>query len=55
MKVVADALLRGSDICLASTCHDLVWDATAVELKQIREYLDAESLNAHRRYSTNEN
>jgi hypothetical protein len=49
MNVVADALLRGSDICLVSTCHDVIWDATAAELEQIREYLDASSVTSHRR------
>jgi hypothetical protein len=38
---VADALQRGSDICLVATCHDVVWTATELELEQIREYLGA--------------
>jgi hypothetical protein len=36
---VADALQRGTDICLVATCHDVIWTATKLELEQIREYL----------------
>ncbi len=39
--VVEDALVRGSDICLVATCHDVIWDASALELEQIREYVGA--------------
>jgi hypothetical protein len=39
--VVADALVRGADICLVATCHDVIWDASALEVEQIREYLGA--------------
>ena len=38
---VADALQRGSDICLVATCHDVIWTATELELEQIREYFGA--------------
>jgi hypothetical protein len=38
---VADALQRGSDICLVATCHDVIWTATELELEQIREYFCA--------------
>jgi hypothetical protein len=38
---VADALQRGSDICLVATCHDVIWSATELELEQISEYLGA--------------
>ena len=38
---VADALQRGSDICLVATCHDVIWTATESELEQIHEYLGA--------------
>ena len=41
--VVADALARGSEICLVATCHDVIWDASALELEQIREYFGATS------------
>jgi hypothetical protein len=41
VNVVADALLRGEDICLVATCHDVIWDASELELEQIREYLGA--------------
>jgi hypothetical protein len=39
VDVVADALRKGSDICLVATCHDVIWTATALELEQIHEYL----------------
>jgi hypothetical protein len=45
VKVVAAALISGN-IRLHATCHDKWWDATAVELQQIREYLAATSINA---------
>jgi len=32
---------KGSDICLVATCHDVIWDATELELEQIHEYLGA--------------
>jgi hypothetical protein len=41
VDIVADALGRGSDICLAATCHDVIWTATDLELEQIRQYLEA--------------
>jgi hypothetical protein len=41
VNVVADALQRGSDICLVATCHDVIWTATELELEQIHEYLGA--------------
>ena len=41
VDVVADALQRGSDICLVATCHDMIWTATELELEQIHEYLGA--------------
>jgi hypothetical protein len=41
VDVVADALRRGSDICLVATCHDVIWAATELELEQIHEYLGA--------------
>jgi len=41
IDVVADALQRGSDICLVATCHDVIWTATELELEQIDEYLGA--------------
>ena len=45
VAVVAAALVKGRNIRLHATCHDKWWDATAVELKQIREYLAATSIN----------
>ena len=39
VDVVADALQKGSDICLVATCHDVIWTATELELEQIHQYL----------------
>ena len=41
VEAVADALQRGSGICLVAICHDMVWTATELELEQIHEYLAA--------------
>lgn len=41
VDIVADALRRGSDICLVATCHDVIWTATDLELEQIHQYLEA--------------
>jgi hypothetical protein len=46
VSVVTEALLWGADICLVATCHDVIWDATEIELEQIREYLEETSENA---------
>jgi len=46
---VADALQRQSSICLVATCHDMIWDASELELEQISEYLGATSMEAHPR------
>ena len=45
---VADALQRRGSICLVATCHDMIWDASEVELEQISEYLGATWTEAHR-------
>jgi len=39
VDVVADALQKGSDICLVAICHDVIWNATELELEQIHQYL----------------
>jgi hypothetical protein len=41
LEEVADALRRGTDICLVATCHEVIWAATELELEQIREYIGA--------------
>jgi len=38
---VAEALMAGSAIRLRAPCHDIYWDASALELEQIREYFFA--------------
>ena len=41
---VARALALGSTIRLYASCHDVWWDATAVEAVQVREYFSAARL-----------
>lgn len=48
ITVVVDALRKDTNICLVATCHDTIWDASAVEVEQIREYLGAIWLDAQR-------
>jgi hypothetical protein len=40
ISVIADAIQSG-DIRLYANCHIAGWDASAVEMEQIREFLDA--------------
>jgi hypothetical protein len=44
---VARALAVGSTIRLHASCHDVWWDATAVETVQVRQYLSAARLAIH--------
>jgi hypothetical protein len=46
VAVIAAALVKGGTIRLHASCHDKWWDATAVELQQMREYLAVNSTNA---------
>ena len=46
VKIVAAALVNGGTLRLHSVCHDKWWDATAIELRQIREYLAASRKDA---------
>jgi hypothetical protein len=48
VSVVADALLRGANISLMAACHNAIWDASDLELEQIREYLGTVWLDAQR-------
>ncbi len=48
VSIVADALLRHADIYLIAECHNAVWKASDVEVKQIREYLGSVWLDAQR-------
>ena len=48
VTVVVDLLRRGTNICLVATCHDRIWDATDMEVEQIRGYLGALWLTAQR-------
>jgi hypothetical protein len=47
IAAVARALALGSAIRLHASCHDVWWDATAVETAQVREYFSAARLMIH--------
>lgn len=49
VALVAEALVEGSTIRLHASCHDIFWDATELEMEQIREYLGAVRIASHRR------
>jgi hypothetical protein len=44
---VARAFTLGSALRLYASCHDVWWDATAVETAQVREYFRAARLTIH--------
>ncbi len=46
---IAEALIMGSSIRLHAGCHDVYWDATELEIEQIREYLGAGVVTDHSR------
>jgi hypothetical protein len=41
VALIAEALIMESSIRLHASCHDVYWDATELEVEQIREYLSA--------------
>ena len=49
VALIAEALIVGSSIRLHASCHDVYWDATELEVEQIREYLGAGVVTGHRR------
>jgi hypothetical protein len=49
VALIAEALIAGSSIRLHASCHDVYWDATELEVEQIREYLGAGVVTGHRR------
>ena len=48
VALIAIGLLQGNSVKLHAPCHDLHWNASQVELQQIREYLGAAWLAAQR-------
>jgi hypothetical protein len=48
VALIAEALIVGSSIRLHARCHDVYWDATELEIEQIREYLSAGVVTDHR-------
>lgn len=48
VAVIAVALIREQTIRLFSDCHGFWWDASSLEIEQIREYLGAPWLDAQR-------
>ena len=51
VALIAEALIMGSSIRLYADCHDVHWDATELEVEQIREYLGAGVVTDQRRES----
>jgi hypothetical protein len=49
VALIAEALMVGSSIRLHASCHDVYWDATELEIEQIREYLGAGVVTGLRR------
>jgi hypothetical protein len=49
VALVAEALLIGSSIRLHVGCHDVHWNATDIEIEQIREYLGTGVLSSIRK------
>jgi hypothetical protein len=49
VALIAEALIAGSPIRLHARCHDVHWDATELEIEQIREYLGAGVVIDHRK------
>jgi hypothetical protein len=47
MTVIERALSAGAAIRLRAACHDVHWEATALEVEQIRQYLDAARVAEH--------
>ncbi len=45
--IVSIALHECRGMRLYATCHDVHWDASAVELEQIREYFGASGIGAN--------
>jgi hypothetical protein len=41
VALIAEALIRGASIRLHAGCHEVAWDATQLEVEQIRQYLGA--------------
>jgi hypothetical protein len=49
VALIAEALIVGSPIRLHASCHDVHWNATELEVEQIREYLGAGAVTGHRK------
>jgi hypothetical protein len=41
VEAIVDGLDKGTPIRLAAKCHDRAWNASQLEVEQIREYLTA--------------
>ena len=51
LSAVADALINDRPVRLYAACHDRSWDASDLEVHQIREYMSAIWLPTLRRES----
>jgi hypothetical protein len=49
VAVIASGLIRGNNIRLFSDCHGISWDASVLEVEQIREYLGTSWIDAQLR------
>jgi hypothetical protein len=45
VAVVAIGLIRGTSIRLFADCHGVSWEASPLEMEQIREYLGVSWVN----------
>jgi hypothetical protein len=48
VAVVAGALIRERGVRLYASCHDLYWDASSIEIEQLREYMGAMWIDSQR-------
>jgi hypothetical protein len=48
VDLVASGLITENRIRLFAPCHEVAWDASPVELEQIREYLGSAWLDCQR-------
>jgi hypothetical protein len=51
----AEALIRGKNIRLHSSCHDKWWDASSFEVERLRDYIGALAVAAQPEPSNSKN
>ena len=50
--LIAGALIRDRTVRLYASCHDVYWDASPVEIEQLRQYMGALWIETHRAAGT---